>query len=78
MTAGGKHDAGRVEDRAATQVGRHLGQVGQRTLARASWTIVVAVCAIAAVLFAFSGYTGYAVTVTAVGLAAAVNLLPSP
>jgi hypothetical protein len=48
------------------------------TLARASWTIVVAICAIAAVLFAFSGYTGYAVTVTAVGLAAAVNLLPSP
>lgn len=39
--------------------------------------VVVGVCAIAAVLFALSGYTGYAVTVTAVGLAAAVNLLPS-
>jgi hypothetical protein len=48
------------------------------TLARASWITVVAVCAIAAVLFGFGGYTGYAVTVIAVGLAAAVNLLPSP
>lgn len=48
------------------------------TLARASWIIVVAVCAIAAVLFAFSGYTGYAITLIAVGLAAAVNLLPKP
>lgn len=36
------------------------------------------VCAVATVLFAVSGYTGYAVTVTAVGLAAAVNLLPHP
>jgi hypothetical protein len=48
------------------------------TLARASWIIVVAVCAIAAVLFAFSGYTGYAITLVAVGLAASVNLLPPP
>lgn len=48
------------------------------TLARASWIIVVAACAIAAVLFAFSGYTGYAITLIAVGLAAAVNLLPKP
>jgi hypothetical protein len=39
---------------------------------------IVAICAIAAVLFGFSGYTGYAITVSAVGLAAAVNLLPSP
>jgi hypothetical protein len=45
-------------------------------LARASWIVVVVVCAIAAVLFALSGYTGYAITVAAVGLAAAVNLLP--
>jgi hypothetical protein len=45
-------------------------------LARLSWIVVVGVCAIAAVAFAVSGYTGYAVTVTAVGLAAAVNLLP--
>lgn len=35
-------------------------------------------CAIAAILFAISGYTGYTVTVSAVGLAAAINLLPSP
>jgi hypothetical protein len=48
------------------------------SLARASWIIVVVVCAIAAVLFAFGDYTGYAITVAAVGLAAAVNLLPSP
>ncbi|MGH2877294.1 MAG: hypothetical protein ACRDLV_13665 [Solirubrobacteraceae bacterium] len=48
------------------------------SLARASWIIVVAICAIAAVLFALGGYTGYTVTVSAVGLAAAVNLLPSP
>jgi hypothetical protein len=47
------------------------------TLARASWITVVLVCAIAAILFAFSGYTGYAVTLVAVGLAAGVNLLPS-
>lgn len=46
-------------------------------LARASWIVVVAVCAVAAILFAASGYTGYAVTIAAVGLAAAVNLLPS-
>ena len=47
-------------------------------MARVSWIVVVGVCAIAAVLFAISGYTGYTVTVSAVGLAAAVNLLPSP
>jgi hypothetical protein len=47
------------------------------SLARASWITVVAICAIAVVLFAISGYTGYSVTVGAVGLAAAVNLLPS-
>jgi hypothetical protein len=40
--------------------------------------IVVGVCAIAVVLFAIGGYTGYAVTVAAVGAAAAVNLLPRP
>jgi hypothetical protein len=48
------------------------------SLARASWIVVVAVCAIAVGLFAISGYTGYAITVGAVGLAAAVNLLPDP
>jgi hypothetical protein len=46
------------------------------TLARASWIITVVVCAIAAVLFAVSGYTGYAITLVAIGLAASVNLLP--
>jgi len=46
------------------------------SLARASWIITVVICAVAAVLFAFSGYTGYAVTLVAVGLAASVNLLP--
>ncbi|MGH2974584.1 MAG: hypothetical protein ACRDLL_06930 [Solirubrobacterales bacterium] len=48
------------------------------SLARASWITVVVVAAVSAVAFAFSGYTGYAVTLVAVGLAAAVNLLPSP
>jgi hypothetical protein len=48
------------------------------SVARVSWMTVVAVCAIAVVLFAVGGYTGYAITVGAVGLAAAVNLLPSP
>jgi hypothetical protein len=38
----------------------------------------VVACGIAAILFAISGYTGYTATVSAVGLAAAVNLLPSP
>lgn len=47
-------------------------------LARASWMTVVAVCAIAVILLAVGGYTGYAITVAAVGLAAAVNLLPRP
>jgi len=46
------------------------------SLARASWLTVVVVCAIAAILFAVSGYTGYTITLIAVGLAAAVNLLP--
>ena len=45
-------------------------------LARASWLITVAVCLVAAILFAISGYTGYTITLVAVGGAAAVNLLP--
>jgi len=48
------------------------------TLARASWITVVLLCAIAAVLLQLDDYSGYALTVGAVGLAAAVNLLPSP
>lgn len=47
------------------------------SLARASWITVVAICAIAALLLVVGGYTGYAVTVGAVGLAAAVNLFPA-
>ena len=38
----------------------------------------MAVCAIGAVLLVVGGYTGYAITAVAVGLAAAVNLLPPP
>jgi membrane protein YdbS with pleckstrin-like domain len=45
-------------------------------LARASWLITVAVCLIAAILFAINGYSGYTITLIAVGGAAAVNLLP--
>ena len=45
-------------------------------LARASWLTVVVVCAVAAILFAISGYTGYTWVLIAVGAAAAVNLLP--
>jgi len=41
---------------------------------RASWITVVAACVVAALLFLLNGYTGYAVTVAAVGIAAAVNL----
>jgi hypothetical protein len=43
--------------------------------ARASWLAIVGVCAIAVILLAINGYTGYAITVAAVGAAAAVNLL---
>jgi hypothetical protein len=43
--------------------------------ARASWLTIVGVCAIAVILLAINGYTGYAITVGAVGAAAAVNLL---
>jgi hypothetical protein len=45
------------------------------SLARASWLTVVIICAIAVVLLALGGYTGYSIVVGAVGLAAAVNLL---
>jgi hypothetical protein len=44
------------------------------SLARASWLTVVVICAIAVVLLALGGYTGYSIVVGAVGLAAAVNL----
>jgi hypothetical protein len=45
------------------------------SLARASWLTVVIICAIAVVLLALGGYTGYSIVVGAVGLAAAVNLI---
>jgi len=38
------------------------------------WLATVAICVIAAIVLALEGYTGYSVTVGAVGLAAAVNL----
>lgn len=41
---------------------------------RISWLSIVGLCAIAAVLLLLNGYTGYSVTVAAVGLAAAINL----
>lgn len=43
-------------------------------LARTSWISVVVICLIAALLLALNGYTGYALTLIAVGLAAGVNL----
>jgi hypothetical protein len=42
---------------------------------RASWLAVVGICALAVLLLAINGYTGYAIVVGAVGLSAAVNLL---
>jgi len=48
------------------------------SLQRASWLVVVVICLIAVVLLGVSGYTGYSITVGAVGIAAAVNLLPPP
>lgn len=46
------------------------------TLARASWIIIFLLCAITALMLAIGGYSGYSLTAVAVGLAAAVNLLP--
>lgn len=42
--------------------------------ARVSWLTTVGICAVAAVLLALNGYTGYSITLVAVGVAAAVNL----
>ena len=36
---------------------------------------VVGICVLAALLLALNGYTGYSITVGAVGVAAAVNLI---
>jgi hypothetical protein len=46
------------------------------SVTQASWIVVVAICAIAVVLLAWNGYTGYSIVVGAVGLSAAVNLIP--
>lgn len=43
--------------------------------ARISWWSVVAICALAAILLAISGYAGYSIVLGAIGVAAAVNLL---
>ena len=45
------------------------------SLQRASWLTVVGVCALATILLALNGYSGYSIVVAAVGGAAAVNLL---
>lgn len=42
---------------------------------KASWLGVVGVCALAALVLALNGYSGYTIIVVSVGLAAAVNLL---
>jgi hypothetical protein len=60
--------------RAVRHLGKHIETVPS---ARAAWWIVIAVCAIAVLLLALNGYTGYSIVVGAVGLSAAVNLLPS-
>ncbi len=44
-------------------------------IGRAAWMMVVGACALAVILLALNGYTGYSVTVAAVGAAAAVNLI---
>ena len=45
------------------------------SLERASWLTVVGLCAIASILLALQGYSGYSIVVAAVGAAAAVNLV---
>jgi hypothetical protein len=44
------------------------------TLGKASWIVVVALCAIGTLLLALTGYSGYSVVAAAVGLSAAINL----
>jgi hypothetical protein len=44
------------------------------SLQRVSWLVVVGLCALASILLAISGYSGYSIVVAAVGLAAAINL----
>lgn len=56
------------------RVRSHSVKIAAVPLAKASWLTVIAVCAIAVVLLAIGGYTGYSIVVAAVGLAAAINL----
>jgi hypothetical protein len=42
---------------------------------RISWFVIVGICALAVILLAINGYTGYSIVVGAVGASAAVNLL---
>lgn len=53
----------------------YVSQDREVPAARAAWLTIVAVCGIAVILLAIDGYAGYAITLGAVGLAAAVNLL---
>jgi hypothetical protein len=39
-----------------------------------TWLVTVGICVLAAIVLVLNGYTGYSITVGAVGLAAAVNL----
>lgn len=48
------------------------------SFARASWFTVIGICALAVVMLAVNGYTGYSLVVATVGLSAAVNLLHWP
>ena len=43
-------------------------------LSKVAWLITVAICVIAALILLLSGYVGYAGVVSAVALAAAINL----
>jgi hypothetical protein len=45
------------------------------SLERIAWLTVVGACALATILLAINGYSGYSITAAAVGAAAAVNLL---
>lgn len=46
------------------------------SLQRISWAVTVAACLIGALVLLLSGYQGYAALAAAVGLSAAINLLP--
>jgi hypothetical protein len=48
------------------------------SVSRMAWIVAVLTCLIAGVTGLLTGLTGYGITILAVGLAAAVNLLPEP